>query len=106
MLRTRVFSRPPRLRSMTARWPCPSPAYSVRICPSDWPRVDAEAESKIGAQLGRRQHPAERSGAGFFRRRGLCRWAGARVVSAGLVEGDSHAGQAFQFGDELALAPE
>src|SRR5690349_15940068 len=41
MLRTRVFSCAPRLRSMTARWPCPSPACSVRICPSDWPRVDA-----------------------------------------------------------------
>src|SRR6266853_1632632 len=36
MLRTRVFSRAPRLRSMTAHWPC-----SVRICPSDSPRVPA-----------------------------------------------------------------
>jgi hypothetical protein len=66
-----------------------------------------DAESKIGAQLGRRQHPAERSGAGFFRG-GVVVPVGevASGVSGRLLEGDFHPGQAFQFGDELAFAPE
>ena len=34
MLRTSRFSRAPRLRSMAARRPGPSPACSVRICPA------------------------------------------------------------------------
>src|SRR6266545_3780817 len=60
----------------------------------------AEAESKIGRSVGRRQHPAERQ-----RSRVLARCGGyGEVVSGGVVEGDFLAGYPFEFGDELAFA--